>query len=99
MQLYRRLVASYIAPLYHHLLLAIEDLQIAVHPPRKSLGSLPRLLLTPYMTLANQQAMRVAKKLKSVGAKMYGAYWCTHCFHQKEMLGEQGMKKVQYVEW
>lgn len=32
-------------------------------------------------------------------AKMYGAYWCTHCFHQKELLGKQAMTKVKYVEW
>lgn len=45
------------------------------------------------------QAMRVGKKLKSLDAKMYGAYWCTHCFHQKQMLGKQAMAKVKYIEW
>ncbi|CAN0011138.1 unnamed protein product, partial [Laminaria digitata] len=29
---------------------------------------------------------------------MYGAYWCTHCFNQKELLGQQAMAKVKYVE-
>ncbi|CAN0337179.1 unnamed protein product, partial [Ectocarpus sp. 12 AP-2014] len=44
------------------------------------------------------QALRIGKKLKSLDAKMYGAYWCTHCFNQKEMLGKQAMSKVKYIE-
>ena len=45
------------------------------------------------------QALRIGKKLKSLDAKMYGAYWCTHCFNQKEILGKQAMSKVKYIEW
>ncbi|CAM9125480.1 unnamed protein product [Ascophyllum nodosum] len=49
-------------------------------------------------TDSSPQAMRIGRKLKTLDAKMYGAYWCTHCFHQKELLGKQAMAKVKYVE-
>ena len=38
-------------------------------------------------------------------AKMYGAYWCSHCFDQKEVFGKQVFNKdesskfnIEYVE-
>lgn len=49
-------------------------------------------------TESTPQALRVGKKLKAIDAKMYGAYWCTHCFHQKQMLGKEAMSKVKYIE-
>lgn len=38
-----------------------------------------------------------AKCVGSSGAKMYGAYWCTHCEKQKEMFGKS-FNNIQYVE-
>lgn len=29
---------------------------------------------------------------------MYGAYWCSHCYEQKQKLGKEAMKYVTYVE-
>ena len=29
---------------------------------------------------------------------MYGAYWCSHCFDQKEALGKEAFRKITYVE-
>eukprot|EP00903_Cladosiphon_okamuranus_P006853 g6675.t1 len=49
-------------------------------------------------TESSPQALRIGKKLKALDAKMYGAYWCTHCFNQKEILGKQAMSKVKYIE-
>ncbi|CAO2818109.1 unnamed protein product [Amaranthus hypochondriacus] len=43
-------------------------------------------------------AISLAKHLKSVGAKMYGAFWCSHCQEQKEMFGREAMKLLDYVE-
>lgn len=31
-------------------------------------------------------AIALAKHLHSVGAKLYGAFWCSHCLDQKEVL-------------
>ncbi|MEL7054580.1 MAG: hypothetical protein AAGM45_22750, partial [Cyanobacteria bacterium J06588_5] len=33
-----------------------------------------------------------------VGAKMYGAYWCPHCFDQKQLFGQVAYKDMPYIE-
>ncbi|KMT11182.1 hypothetical protein BVRB_5g111100 [Beta vulgaris subsp. vulgaris] len=43
-------------------------------------------------------AISLAQHLKSIGAKMYGAFWCSHCQEQKEMFGSEAMKILDYVE-
>ncbi|XP_076915389.1 thiol-disulfide oxidoreductase LTO1-like [Bidens hawaiensis] len=43
-------------------------------------------------------AIKLAKHLRSFGAKMYGAFWCSHCLEQKEMFGHEAAKLVDYVE-
>ena len=30
-------------------------------------------------------AADLAKRLKGAGAQMYGAFWCSHCFDQKQV--------------
>ncbi|MEM9265912.1 MAG: vitamin K epoxide reductase family protein [Cyanobacteria bacterium P01_F01_bin.13] len=40
----------------------------------------------------------LAKHLKEVGAKMYGAYWCPHCFDQKQLFGKEAKNYVPYIE-
>ena len=29
---------------------------------------------------------------------MYGAYWCAHCYDQKQRFGKNAFGKIQYVE-
>ncbi|KAH7690148.1 Thioredoxin-like protein [Dioscorea alata] len=43
-------------------------------------------------------AISLAEHLHSIGAKMYGAFWCTHCQEQKQMFGKEAAKKIDYVE-
>ncbi len=38
-----------------------------------------------------------AQCLTERGAKMYGAFWCSHCLSQKEMFGKS-FEKVDYTE-
>lgn len=40
----------------------------------------------------------MAHRLKAAGAKMYGAFWCSHCFAQKEYFGQEAMADFPYVE-
>lgn len=40
----------------------------------------------------------LAQHLTSVGAKMYGAYWCPHCHEQKELFGKDAVTQIPYVE-
>ena len=42
--------------------------------------------------------LALAKHLQAVGARMYGAFWCSHCYEQKQMFGRQAMEYVGYVE-
>ncbi|XP_010531129.1 PREDICTED: thiol-disulfide oxidoreductase LTO1 [Tarenaya hassleriana] len=43
-------------------------------------------------------ALALAKHLNSIGAKMYGAFWCSHCLEQKQMFGREAAKLLNYVE-
>ena len=47
---------------------------------------------------STDQAIALAKHLKSNGVVMYGAYWCPHCQHQKELFGKEAWSLVNYVE-
>ena len=48
---------------------------------------------------SSAKAMAISKKMKSLHARMYGAYWCGHCADQKETLGKEAFEKnVEYVE-
>ena len=47
---------------------------------------------------SSPQAVQLAKKLAAAGAKMYGAFWCSHCYDQKDDFGAQAMADFPYVE-
>lgn len=42
--------------------------------------------ISPEVThVSSSQEIALAKQLKAIGAKMYGAFWCSHCFEQKQV--------------
>ena len=42
--------------------------------------------ISPEVThVSSSQELALAKQLKAIGAKMYGAFWCSHCFEQKQV--------------
>ena len=43
-------------------------------------------------------AVALAKKLRNAGARMYGAFWCSHCYEQKQMFGKEASESLPYVE-
>ncbi|KAL2934117.1 Thiol-disulfide oxidoreductase LTO1 [Bienertia sinuspersici] len=53
---------------------------------------------TEIISESSPYAISLAKHLKSIGAKMYGAFWCSHCQEQKEMFGREAIKELDYVE-
>ncbi|ESQ53516.1 hypothetical protein EUTSA_v10025477mg [Eutrema salsugineum] len=53
---------------------------------------------TEITTSSSPYAIGLAKHLNSIGAKMYGAFWCSHCLEQKEMFGREAAKLLNYVE-
>ena len=44
------------------------------------------------------EQLQFAKALKQMGAIFYGAWWCTHCFHQKNLFGTEAGRELPYVE-
>lgn len=60
-------------------------LQTTAEEPRSPLVFAPPTVDTP----SSDQALRLAAHLQTKGAKMYGAYWCSHCFAQKQAFGAQ----------
>ena len=43
-------------------------------------------------------AAALAARLRDAGAQMYGAFWCSHCFEQKEAFGADAQAALPYVE-
>lgn len=52
----------------------------------------------PITTESSARAISLAKDLQSLDAKMFGAYWCSHCYDQKETFGKQAFSKIPYIE-
>ncbi|KAF6135619.1 hypothetical protein GIB67_028190 [Kingdonia uniflora] len=53
---------------------------------------------TEITTQSSPLALSLAKHLHAVGAKMYGAFWCSHCLEQKQMFGREATEILDYVE-
>ncbi|CAN0918948.1 Thiol-disulfide oxidoreductase LTO1, partial [Linum grandiflorum] len=62
--------------------------------PEINLEYVPTEITTP----STPFTISLAKHLRSIGAKMYGAFWCSHCIEQKQMFGEEASKQLNYVE-
>lgn len=52
----------------------------------------------PITTTSTPRAMALADDLSDLDAHFYGAFWCSHCFDQKQALGREAMAKIPYVE-
>jgi uncharacterized membrane protein len=48
--------------------------------------------------LSSPRALGLAKALRVSGAKFYGAFWCSHCFEQKQAFGIAAQPELPYVE-
>ncbi|GMI68238.1 Lumen Thiol Oxidoreductase 1 [Hibiscus trionum] len=53
---------------------------------------------TEITTKSSPFAISLARHLHSIGAKMYGAFWCSHCQEQKQMFGREAAKLLDYIE-
>ena len=49
-------------------------------------------------TTSTATKVALAEHLTKVGAKMYGAYWCSHCQDQKRLFGKEAVSKLNYIE-
>lgn len=54
---------------------------------------------TPIITTSStRRALALTKSLKELDARLLGAYWCSHCHEQKQILGKQAMANIPYIE-
>ncbi len=49
-------------------------------------------------TTSGAAEIALAQHLTSIGAKKYGAYWCPHCYEQKQLFGAEAFEEVNYIE-
>ena len=49
-------------------------------------------------TTSERAEIELAKHLTKIGAKKYGAFWCPHCYEQKQLFGKEAFKNINYVE-
>ena len=49
-------------------------------------------------TTSGEAEMALAKHLTDTGAKKYGAFWCPHCYDQKQLFGKKAFAEVNYLE-
>ena len=49
-------------------------------------------------TVSGEAEIALAKHLQATGVKMYGAFWCPHCYEQKELFGKEAFAEIDYVE-
>ncbi len=49
-------------------------------------------------TISGPSEIALAEHLVKIGAKFYGAYWCSHCNKQKSIFGSAAAAKLPYIE-
>ena len=53
----------------------------------------------PVTSTSSERALKIGDDLKSLDTNFYGAYWCSHCFEQKQRLGKEAFySNVNYIE-
>jgi hypothetical protein len=52
----------------------------------------------PISTISTQRALLLSTELQNLNTRFFGAYWCSHCYEQKERLGKEAMNKIPYIE-
>lgn len=52
----------------------------------------------PVTTTSGESEIALARHLAQVGVKEYGAYWCPHCYEQKQLFGKPADKELPYIE-
>lgn len=49
-------------------------------------------------TTSGESEIKLAQYLTEVGAKKYGAFWCPHCYEQKQLFGKEAFQEINYIE-
>lgn len=49
-------------------------------------------------TTSSPEALALASDLNSLNSRMFGAFWCSHCYDQKQAMGFEAMQTLPYLE-
>jgi uncharacterized membrane protein len=79
--------------------------QIVEQPDASGKIPIPAITATPQppkgwaiTTTSGPAEIALAEHLTAIGAKFYGAFWCPHCYEQKQLFGQEAMSKINYQE-
>ncbi|PIN17232.1 hypothetical protein CDL12_10111 [Handroanthus impetiginosus] len=80
-------------------IIALSASYTAVQPVSSSLAETEMPYVETEITKESSPlALSLARHLRSIGAKLYGAFWCSHCVDQKQMFGREAAKLLDYIE-
>ncbi|MBD0340599.1 MAG: vitamin K epoxide reductase family protein [Microcoleus sp. Co-bin12] len=69
----------------------------SVRSPAASVST-PGIVAPAVTTTSGPAQLALARHLREIGAKEYGAYWCPHCHDQKMLFGKEAAAMIDYVE-
>jgi len=69
----------------------------SVRSPAASVST-PGIVAPAVTTTSGPAQLALARHLREIGAKEYGAYWCPHCHDQKMLFGKEAGALIDYVE-
>jgi len=52
----------------------------------------------PITSSSSDRALKIGEDMKELNTRFFGAYWCSHCYDQKQRLGKEAMANVEYIE-
>ena len=79
-------------------LIGTTGIYASVNNPALADRSTPGESGLPITTTSGTAEIALAKHLKQVEAKMYGAFWCPHCHEQKQLFGQEASQSINYIE-
>ena len=79
-------------------LIGTTGIYASVNNPALADRSTPGESGLPITTTSGTAEIALAKHLKQVEAKMYGAFWCPHCHEQKQLFGQEASQLINYIE-
>lgn len=85
-------------------LLSLVGYPAAAHLSQPATG-LPKEEITPtsetappVTTTSGESELALVEHLTAIGAIFYGAWWCPHCYDQKQLFGKSAAEQLPYVE-
>lgn len=52
----------------------------------------------PITAKSSASALTLASDLKALDSRMFGAFWCSHCYDQKQAFGLEAFASIPYIE-